>query len=220
MKQKAIVLSLSLCLVLCMIPMASASNVRQADSPEALYQEYLALAADVNARYGTDVTIQPLDAFDPESMPSVDEMSETVEELAQISIAVSNAKSIQTRKTFGNGIGTFRAYEYVYGTIDSKSFEWRVWGDFTISQNASTQKYFLQNVTNRGTTVVSKPSGYTVSATSVVTGSYTGSGQLAYYIRQTYNVHKNGAIVTAMPRADFIVSPSTGKITTSASGIG
>ena len=219
MKKRFGAVGLVLVMALALAIPAGAANVEQ--TPEELYQEYLDVAAEINETLGTDISLIPLEDMDPNDMPTVEEVTVDVRELAMMKVSMRNSiNAAQTENALiaPCALGTNKPFQYVTGTWLTKEFIFKCSATLVVTTPTGTVNYYFQSHSEPLVDVYKCPSGYNLDDQES-TVYYYSTDKKGFTVHRSYVVSYNSATAYFHPTVKFTVSSTSGVITKEILGV-
>lgn len=213
MKKRFGALILALILACSLAIPVGAANIEK--TPEELYQDYLNAADEINAKYGSNISIVPLEEMDPNDMPTLEEVRADVTELATM-VACSTTTSAPDAGTFSARANTGIGNHPVSTTIEKQwaSAKLKFVASITVVVNydSSEGKYGIQYVYNPSVMSTYAPTGYAVTATSNATWIISTSKKSGIVTRP-FKVTYGSATTSYKVTASVVLSTASGAVT-------
>lgn len=207
--------ALMLALVLAFSLAIPARAVHMEKTPEELYQDYLNAADEINAKYGTNVSIVPLEEMDPNDMPTLEEVCADVTELATM-VACSSTTSAPDAGTLSaranTGIGNHPVSTTVERTWASAKLKFLASITVVVNYTESIKNYYINSVYGQSVTCISAPTGYAVEPTTSASWILSSSRKSGIVTRQ-FKVTYGSATTSYKVSAEVVLNSSTGAVT-------
>lgn len=224
MKKRLVTLMMALCLAFALVVPAGAASMEQ--TPEELYEEYIAVVEEINENYGVDLSVRPMEVFDRENMPTVEtvwaDATDFALRLQQARAQEQLEDMVRINKDSDSGISPLSdptGYQSVSvnsaGYWGNAGFTWKVSASVhvNVKESGSRSVYYYDGILNPAVNTAQLPSGYSANALGNL--QYTLSGTTTYTVWRNFEVY-NGTTKcdsTFTPKANFNLNASTGKVT-------